>query len=53
MLPCLSKGLRGTMSFLTIQVLGNQGDEKPIKTNPALSKLKKMKWETNVLPRSE
>ena len=41
------------MSVLTTEVLADRGDEKPIKTNPALSELKKMKWETNVRPRLE
>lgn len=31
------------MSLLTTEVLTDLGDEKPIKTQPALSELKKMK----------
>lgn len=52
MLPCL-QGALGNTSVLTTEVLADRGDEKPIKTNPARSELKEMKWETNVRPRSE
>lgn len=48
-----SKGLSGSLSVLTTEVLTDRGDERPIKTNPSLSELKKMKWETNVCPRLE